>query len=342
MASSSLLLPALMLVYVVGFAPASHSAPPEWEEVQSAIMRRRDAPQIRVTVEGVNVAAPGFCEHTNESVTYETSSQYLLDFEQGRFRLDQSEPLFSENGMVEGHSSYRFDGKQGAHLDLNQVKRPKIKSAALSDFDSTYMSQQISAALPLFWPYGVFVPSEFETGLMSDLSQNSCSWSSSGDTISLEMSYPLWVNRFDFDRTKDCMVVRAEFVPTPQPANAFAATEPTTWEVDVSRGERGWETRGWKFSTAGIIKSFRVIESAVVPGIAQSEFQVPNDFLQPDMLVSRDRTLHRVDEQGGLVPWHPGQPLEALPLLHRWTVIVGASALFLLFLFLARRFRLRH
>ncbi len=313
-------------ILIVWSEPVAFAAPPEWQEITAAIERRRaKAPQHRYEVESVAVfsgnleemVSPEYIEKNVAAnlgeISIEASYIYQLDFENKWFRLDQREPLFSLQGPVPDYTIYLHDSQKGVELRPER----RVGTAVAIDFPDKQLSNRIATARPLFWPSGIFMSADFLRGKSTDLSQKNCEWKIEDNLIHISLKDGNAMLTWTLDRRLDFQVTgfRKRPVSTQIVGNSVAHINDIApieiIEVTYTQDVETHELDGWTYSYPGIEKRFRVSRHIPSESMDVKTFQIPQDYLRPGDLVSKDQRFKVVSKEGTLVSWSPGSPLPA-------------------------------
>lgn len=298
-----------------GSADAAQKVTPEWEALKAAIERRRAIvpPVHDYELEGVIVYSAELLDFSDEPVTIETSRRYLFDFDQGRVRCENGDPIAADGqGMVAALAVTIYDGTDGYRL--RPPARNSKRAAAQADSQLRHIQTTILMGMPLCWEAGVFFPNDLLERRVSDLSGKDFQWTS-GDseaTLTHKMPNPVGYSEltYTFSKDLDWRVVRY----TRHALNRSLGNKLELMETIVVRYDDTIDgtpaIAGWDLSQAPTVeKSYRVTKRTFRDSARIEEFQVPPDYLSTGMIVSKGMKPHTVTAAGTLVPWRPGSPL---------------------------------
>jgi hypothetical protein len=316
-------------------ADATEKVIPEWEALKAAIERRRAIvpPVHDYELEGVIVYSAELLDFSDEPVTIETSRRYLFDFDHGRVRFENGDPLISDGkGMETALAVTIYDGADG--YTLRPPARNSKRAAAQADSKLRHIHRTILMGMPLCWEAGVFFPNDLLEKRVSDLSGKDFKWTSNDSeaTLTHKMPNPVGYSTltYTFSKELDWRVVGY----TRHALNKSSSNQLELMETIVVRYETVDGTSviaGWDLSQApDAEKSYRVTKRTFRDSVPIEEFQVPPDYLSPGMIVSKDMKPHTVTTAGTLVPWRAGSPLAQSNNSARWLLWIIVPGLLLL------------
>lgn len=316
-----------------------------WPLVEAAVQRRRsEAATVEYHVTGI-LTEPYTLDSADSSepdtsqlpMVREGTYRHLLDFSGRRFRMEERVSAASGDGSIPSFSIRVFDGI------VSKVMRPERfgerEQARLAD---AHELDQIATWIPLFWSHGVYLAGSFRDGKVTDLGGSGWKWTKNGQRLTATGLTQATERSMTFDESLDYNVVECSIGPRQSraPSGTGRDRPPTdamvysaTYEIENGRPL----LRSWRFEGLGYQKVFRVVKYLTPSGVDIREFSVPDDYLHPGDLVSKDQKPHRVSLEGNLVPWTPGAPLNKRNWSPYWTVIVTVAAAACLWRFLARR-----
>lgn len=303
----------------------SRAQPGEWEQMRAAIESRRthwgrfrcQLNTVRVLPREFRASAPtNLPEFSDGMFVVEGEMAARVDIPRRRFHKSDRTPIYS---APHGHYVTRnavtvFDGTDAFTFYPNHetgtftgkgpydLTRDRLNTARVRQFVTG----------PLFWSFGVFDPGDFFDGAVTDLRARGFRVTRSGEFVVARGQVGVRTQSYTFDPQRGWNVVQAEF--------RRAADEQTPARVTSAYSIRLKEQDGFWFPDEWQ-KSFRDAGEATVAVVDMrpaeqrldaGEFTVPEDYLQPGMVVSDavERRRYVVGDDGQELPYVAGTPLK--------------------------------
>lgn len=240
-----------------------------------------------------------------EELISEATSDYTIDLERGRFRLEFRGPILNFNtGTTEPrHKVTMFDGERGHILQLLQSENGKVID--LSELTRRGPAIQTFAEGPLFWMLGVFTSPDFlNADRETPLTGPEWKWETSTEGLPiLVRKGTRLLSRFYFDPEYGLNVVRMESTFLTEDMGRPIGAMVTEYDVTYSRTANEWVPQSWSLiHHKQTQKSVEVIDWESVASFPEDLFQPPKDFLQPGMAVGKPgESIKVVASNGALI-----------------------------------------
>lgn len=305
----------------------------EWDEIRDAIAVRRsawgrfdaDISLVRVmSAELMGNVPTTVPEFTDGMVIVHGESTCTVDLHAGRFLRSDRTPIFTEaqDAFVTRTTVTAYDGSK-AFTWYPDHETCTFQGTGPYDLTRERLSSSnISQFLrgPLFWSFGVFDPSDFLQGKVTNLSAMGFRFTRHGDLVEATGRIGRERVELTFDMQRHASVVAARYYQIAQ--NGDRPRLSASYQVQPLQVDGEWFAGEWQRTLpAGVDETVTV--SRIRPSTAEeiTAFQVPAGYLQKGMAVSDavERTRYVLGADGSHEPVVFGIPVETrLPGRLRW------------------------